>query len=176
MIACLDQYMHVFGQATVKTVEKMATMGGILKHEIKSKRSMSYGFDAVSMKWSEVAEMPLICSYGSAVALLNKIYVIGGIEKLCMCLNPYLSQWTILSMCSLDHTRAPAVVLKGRILLCGGQKEPPQSISLMKGKSVVEEYDPSTDTWRVSDLKLSHTTRSQFIFAIENPAKYKIRM
>ncbi len=185
MIVCLDHYMYVFGQATVKVVEEVPIETSrmfrsapyqhighcygdeqYIKRGIESTKSKSFGFDAVSMKWSELADMPKPCSQGSAVAFLKKIYVVGGAERWCMCLDPYLGQWTMMSKCEYQHISAPAVVWKGRILVCGGQMHTTQGA--MKEMSEVEEYDPRINTWRGSNLKLPDAARPQFIFAIEN--------
>ena len=52
--------------------------------------------------------------------------------------------WTRLSRPREGHSNAPAVVWRGCILLAGGGGGNPEA-------SVVEQYDPVTDTW--SNLK-----------------------
>ncbi len=201
LIECLDQYVYVFGKATVQVVDGVPVETGLhpsqgqtysapgsrmynpqrvqtqnsswfsmfypgsKKYEMRVtvlQKSKAYAFDTTSMKWSSLAEMPQKCTQGSAVAILKKIYVVGGAERCCMCFDPYLGQWTILSHCARQHIGAPAVVWGGRILVCGG---------LEGNTELSEEYDPRTNTWRVSDLTLPYTAKSQFIFAIENGAK-----
>ncbi len=166
MVACIDQYMYVFGHDVCVRGAYYAGMQKV------SKYPRSFAFDTVSRKWIKIADMPQQCSKGSAVALLNKIYVVGGAERCCMSFDPYLREWTILSQCSYQHNIS--VVWKGRILVCGGQERTAQRHMkeiYIRNIYTAEEYDPSTDTWRVSDLKLPDTARAGFIFAIEKEAK-----
>ncbi len=108
-----------------------------------------------SQSWQTLADMPQLCWFGSAVLWKDKIYIVGGIQQSCMCYDPILAQWSILSKCRHQHGGGMASEWKDRILLCGGITVDEEGDD---GKehvtSVIEEYSPETDTWTVSDMKL----------------------
>ncbi len=122
-----------------------------------------------SKLWQTLADMPHICSLGSAVVWKDKIYIVGGFDQSCMCYDPVLSQWSTLTGCTHDHADAPAVVWKDRILVCGGRScEAKRDDGTAGCTSVIEEYDPETDTWTVSQIELPHKLCSHFMFSTEN--------
>lgn len=119
--------------------------------------------DSNSDKWNDMGEMPNMCAYTSAVVLQNKIYVVGGFNRMCLPFDPILNQWTSLSSCQQEHIAGSALAWKGQILICGGKKRigNPTKCSKDRGDgrsqedtALIEEYDPKTNTWRVSQTKL----------------------
>ncbi len=96
----------------------------------------TYVLDTVNQKWSKKANMPVSCSGGSSVVYGDRIYVMGGTDNCCISYNPDQDQWKTHSKHAVRHNLSSAVVWKDRILLCGGQNT-----------SVIEEYNPDTDTW-----------------------------
>ncbi len=62
----------------------------------------------------------------------------------------------------------PALVWKDRILVCGGRSnEARRHDGTAGGTSVIEEYDPETDTWTVSQIELAQRLTLHFVFSIE---------
>ena len=99
----------------------------------------------------------------------SKIYIVGGFQQSCLCYDPILSQWTTLSQCQHEHADAPALVWKGRILVCGGRSYKAKNADdEPDGTSVIEEYDPETDSWTVSTIELPENLRAHFVFSIES--------
>ncbi len=96
----------------------------------------TFRLDTVTKKWSRKAEMPEPCKRGSSVVYRDRIYVLGGDENCCMSYDPGQDQWETHSKPAVEHNLTSAVVWKDLILLCGGQDT-----------SVIEEYNPDTDTW-----------------------------
>ena len=96
----------------------------------------TFMLDTVSKKWSRKADMPSYSYRLSSVVYRDRIYVLGGDQNCCMSYNPNQDQWKTYSKPAVGHVEPSAVVWKDRILLCGGVYT-----------SVIEEYNPATDTW-----------------------------
>ncbi len=112
--------------------------------------------------------MPDTCMCGSAVVWKDMIYLVGGFERLCMSFNPATNTWTNLSQCRYEHADGAALVWKDRILVCGGRSNKAKCYKGNPGgTSQIEEYDPETDTWSVSHIKLPLKLWAQFMFSTE---------
>ncbi len=96
----------------------------------------TFMLDTVIKKWSRKADMPTGCNYGSSVVYRDRIYVLGSSDNCCMSYDADQDQWKTHSKPAVKHKRTSAVLWKDRILLCGGLDT-----------SVIEEYNPDTDTW-----------------------------
>ena len=96
----------------------------------------SFVFDTVSKTWGRIPDMPQDCTEGCSVVYRDRIYVLGSDEKCCMAYNPEQEKWHIHSRSKENHRNGYAVVWEDRILLCGGYYT-----------TVIEEYNPHTDTW-----------------------------
>ncbi len=96
----------------------------------------TFVMDTANNKWSRKADMPGQCILGSSVVYRDRIYVLGGEQDWCMSYDPDQDQWKTHSEPAVNHYRTSAVVWKDRILLCGEDNT-----------SVIEEYNPDTDTW-----------------------------
>ncbi len=114
----------------------------------------SFVFDTVSKIWGRIPDKPQACADGCSVVYRDRIYVLGSYEKCCMSYNPAQEQWQTHTPPRVDHSAGSAVVWRDRILLCGGYDT-----------TVVEEYNPDTDTW--SDWKHSLPERGRCtVFAV----------
>ena len=96
--------------------------------------------DTTRGQWSTRSDSPEACILGAAVTLNDVIYVVGGHTRMCLKYIPATDTWTRLSQPRETHGQAPAVVWRGCILVSGGGGSNPES-------SVIEQYDPLTDTW-----------------------------
>ena len=87
----------------------------------------------------------------------NRIYVLGGPQNCCMSYNPDQDQWETHSKPAVSPVIPSAVVWKDRILLCGGLNT-----------SVIEEYNPDTDTWSEWKYQLPKAAKpAPVVFAID---------
>ena len=141
--------------------------GGI---DVQSKLSQSvFVYSMNRESWQTLVDMPQICNFGSAAVWKDKIYIVGGDKRSCMCYDPVLAQWSCLSPCKHQHAFGPAVVWKNRILVCGGlSQEAKGDDGKPGGTSVIEEYDPETDTWTVSEIELPQKLLAHFVCRIES--------
>ncbi len=98
--------------------------------------------------------MTVSCIGGSAVVWHDRIYVMGGEDGKCMSYDPAKNRWDIYSRPHLEHRRGKAVLWKDRILLCGGTET-----------SVIEEYDPVTNTWSTWEYELPEGVYDCQVFA-----------
>ncbi|ELU03908.1 hypothetical protein CAPTEDRAFT_195261 [Capitella teleta] len=94
-------------------------------------------FDPASNEWRMRSQMPGDCYYGAAVALGDKIYVVGGEVRACYSYDPENDEWKVLSKPTHEYYNNAATVWRGRILI-GNEKH-------------VEEYDPVDDRWSNRD-------------------------
>ncbi len=117
-------YIYVFGGCT--TLLEMCSS------------QTTFMLNTVTKKWSEKADMPKCCNNGASVVYRDRIYVLGGRQNCCMSYDPDQDQWKTHSKPAAEHVKPSAVLWKDRILLCGGWNT-----------SVIEEYNPDTDTWSV---------------------------
>ncbi len=146
--------------------ESIYVLGGIDMTDNHSQSVFVYGTNSTS--WKTLPDMPQVCKFGSAVVWKDRIYIVGGFQQSCMCYDPVLAQWSTLSQCRHEHADGPALVWKGRILVCGGRSEKAKrDDGKAGGTSVIEEYDPETDTWTVSQIELPQKLLAHTVFAIE---------
>ncbi len=134
-----------------------------------SKHSQSvFVYGSKSKSWQTLTDMPQISNFGCAVVWKDRIYIVGGLQRSCMCYNPVLAQWSTLSQCRHQHADAPALVWKDRMLVCGGRSsKAKRDNGTAGGTSVIEQYDPETDTWTVSQIELPQRLNAHFVFNIE---------
>ncbi|ELT87126.1 hypothetical protein CAPTEDRAFT_189080, partial [Capitella teleta] len=92
-------------------------------------------FDPALNKWRMRSQMPGCCC-GSAVALGDNIYVVGGSQRVCFSYDPENDEWEVLSKPTHEYYTNPTV-WKGKILLWNTEH--------------VEEYDPVDDCWSNRD-------------------------
>ncbi len=134
------QFIYVFGGGT-GNVDSPAT----------------FVMDTASNNWNRKADMPGSCHRGCGVVYRDRVYVLGGRENCCISYDPAQDQWKTHSKPAVKHDQASAVVWKDRILLCGGEDT-----------SVIEEYNPDTDTWSEWKHQLPKATNiAPAVFAIQ---------
>ncbi len=144
--------------------DSIYVFGGRDGNSQESQSVFVYGTN--SQSWQALADMPQMSQFGSAVVWKDKIYIVGGFQQSCMCYDPPLAQWTTLSRCRHEHANGPALVWKNRILVCGGRSSKVKLQDVDAGcTSVIEEYDPETDTWTASQMELPEKLFSQFVFS-----------
>ena len=129
-------------------------------------------FDTLTSKWSFKAPLPrgvTRIAGACAVALAGMLYVVG--QELCLRYNPSENTWTVLEQPVESHTCCAAMVLNNKIIICGGTKgstfcpyyETWSYISPKNMSDTIEEYDPSTNTWRRLPVKLPMKLESHFV-------------
>ncbi len=151
---------------TVSCRDQLFVFGGKTDNDVFVS---SFVFRKNQGDWQALPDMPRKCRFGSGVAFKAKIYIMGGFQHACMCYDPTLSQWTTLSQCRHEHADAPALVRNGKILVCGGRSTKAKCDNgKAGGTSVIEEYDPETSTWTVSEIELPQKLSSHFVFSIES--------
>ena len=147
LVTTFHQYIYVMGGVDIKDQDSVDTQA----------------YDSVLGKWQAKASMPKTCRGGAVVTLNNKLYVVGGYEKDCMCYDPSVDCWTQLQPPIQQHGGAPAIVWRGRILVSGGTIiDKNQKIQ----SSVIEEYNTETDQWMLSNLKLDKPLYSHHLVSI----------
>ncbi len=119
----------------------------------KSKETLI--LDTKCHRWSRKADISIFCHRGSSVVYKDRIYVLGGAENCCLSYDPDQDQWKTHCRPAVNHDRASAVVWKDRILLCGGTDT-----------SVIEEYNPVTDTWSMWRFPLPEKALYPAVFAV----------
>ena len=116
--------------------------------------------DTTRGSWNTQSDTPDVCDVGAVVTLNDSIYLVGGFRRSCLKYDPASDSWTRLSRPQLAHVNAPAVVWRGSILVAGGH-DPEES------SSVIETYDPTTDTWTVCDIALNAKLSGHCVFTID---------
>ncbi len=125
-------------------------------------------YGARTKTWKTLADIPGVCTFGSALAWKDRIYIVGGFDRSCMRYDPVLDQWSTLSQCRYEHADGRALVWKDRILLCGGRsREDKRDNGDPGGTSVIEQYNPVSDNWIMAQIELPQKLSSHFVFAIE---------
>ncbi len=150
----------------VSYAECVYVFGG---RDMRDKDSQSvFVYSTKRNAWQTLADLPHVCSFGSAVVWKDRIYIVGGFSQSCMRYDPILAQWSALSQCRHQHADAPALVSKDRILVCGGRsKNAKRDNGDPGGTSVIEEYDPETDTWTVSEIELPQKLHAHAVFSTD---------
>ena len=117
-------------------------------------------FDTKQGQWSTLSDTPEVCDIGAAVTLNDCIYVVGGFRRTCLKYDPTSDNWTRLSQPRQSHGNAPAVVWRGSILVAGGGGGKPES-------SVIEQYNPLTETWLEWKTTLDMKTACHCMFNVD---------
>ena len=109
-------------------------------------------YDPILDSFSLAAQLPdyvLNTWEASVVSAGDRLYLLGGEQRLAVQYSPAADQWVQLrSQPAARYERGCcAVVHSGKILLCGGSKDG-------DCRNTVEEYDTQTQQWNIADLKL----------------------
>ena len=103
--------------------------------------------------WSYKADLPPAAPStlgASLVSMDDKLYLVGGLYRICAQYSIVEDAWTLLTQCMNKHVYGAAVSYRGKILLCGG----------VGGYQEIEEYDTTKDEWTQWQLQLP--TKMQF--------------
>ena len=128
----------VFGPAVVTYNNKIFVFGGPDAQD--KELCCTQVFDTTRGQWSTLSDMPEVCNVGATVTLNDCIFVVGGFDRTCLKYDPVSDNWTKLRQPRMSHGNTPAVAWRGSILVAGGGGGKPES-------SVIEQYNPLTDTW-----------------------------
>jgi N-acetylneuraminic acid mutarotase len=101
-------------------------------------------YDPATDTWTQLPDMPMLRSAGSASMVDGKIYFFGGYEARRRVdeYNPATDTWTQKPDMPTVRTGLTTSVLDGKIYLMGGF-----GMYGYSGLSITEIYDPATDTW-----------------------------
>ena len=108
-------------------------------------------FNTTTSTWSFKASLPetIIDTCGaSAVTIHHQLYVVGGLQRLCVQYNTLTDAWTVLVSCIEQHLCGAATLLMGKIVLCGGSSHEGPA------KDTVELFDPELGTWTLLPVRL----------------------
>ena len=107
-------------------------------------------YDISSDVWSFKAALPntITKTYGaSAVSVDQKMFVIGGWEKLCLSYDLPSNNWTILSPPEHMHVYGSSLYTDKKIIVCGGNHD-------LKNTDTIEIFDYQRGEWRMSKAEL----------------------
>lgn len=143
----------------------------------------SWVFDLETNRWTALAPMPTTRGAANAVAVGDKIYVIGGAAIPANFDRPGLTfdaavqdlsvnemydtatnTWTAKSPMSVARNHATSAVVNGKIYVVGGRVGSVFSNGVSTNIISNEEYDPATDRWR--SRKSMPTARSGISSAV----------
>ena len=147
----LSRHTSVSYQQTIYAFGGYRSQSSMSSANLKS----TFAYNTITHKWESKAEMPYYCLRGTSVVVGDKIYVLGGEGNVCMSYVPDQDKWNVLSSPRVNHRDSSAVVWNNRILLCGGAET-----------SVIEEYNPVTDTWAVWEHELPQAMECYAVFAL----------
>jgi N-acetylneuraminic acid mutarotase len=138
--------------AVVSLKKKIYALGGNTKEKITEV------YDPVSDMWHPLAPLPTPRTHlnGSAAALEDKIYVLGGVEKWFVVsdknevYDTASSSWEERAPMPTPRQSAAVAAAEGKIYAIGGNGDYPPHMLRM---TIVEAYNPRTDTWeRKADI------------------------
>ncbi len=128
----------LYGHTAVSYKHYIYIFGGFHTSEYGS--TQTFMLDTVNKKWSKKADVPYVCRMATAVVYRDKIYTdvpMVDRENYWLSYNPKRDLWQIHSKPNRIHASVGATIVWGnRILLVYGH-----------GKTLIEEYNPETDTW-----------------------------
>jgi N-acetylneuraminic acid mutarotase len=144
------------GLSTSAIDGKIYAIGGATS-PVGAARSSVYVYDPATDTWTQHAQMPTPRVISSAGVVDGKIYVIGGAPsvfsrayKTVEEYDPATDTWTRKEDMPTARCTHSAGVVDGKIYAIGGMVGGPTPWT---GLSVVEAYDPATDTWtRKADM------------------------
>jgi len=144
-------------------------------------------YDPITNMWDTVRSMPSKRQHVSCAVLDNKIYVIGGLEDICcppfpercnwekcavisnknQVYDPKTDTWKNLSPMPTPRHGLDMVSIHGKIYVIGGMGD---KSSMWTPLSIVEAYDPSTDTW--SKQQVLPIPRDGYAYSVQNDKIY----
>ena len=127
-----------------------------------------YCFDTTTHSWSELQPAPrsLTNTRGArAVSVGNDLFLVGGMERLCVKYSPHTDSWVFLKGPKYVHRGSPAVHMDGQIILPGGWDE--NSIC----HTIIEVYDIAQDSWSVHGTRLPTELQNYYCIAYDDETK-----
>ena len=114
--------------------------------------TMMQQYDNTADRFSRAAQLPQHVQNTLAACLVaadEKLYLLGGEQRLAVQYSPAADQWTqLLSQPSAEYIwGCCGVVHDGKLLLCGGRTEG-------RDDNIVQEFDFITQQWKITDVKL----------------------
>ena len=109
-------------------------------------------YDSTTNRFVWAAHLPRYVQnteYACLVSAADKLYLLGGLQRLAEQYSPAANQWTPLrAKPTITYDMGcSAVVHGGKLLLCGGNRH-------AMNKNSVEEFNIQTQQWRLTDCKL----------------------
>lgn len=149
----------------------------------------SWEYDPAQDAWKALAPMPIKRGGASATAVGDKIYVIGGATTqpwakenflspltpqrglgTVQAFDPNTNTWKELTPMPTPRNHAAIGAVNGKIYMIGGRVGA-AFIALASDTSLVEVYDPATDTWGTPGARMP-TTRSALAYGVYNNRIY----
>ncbi len=150
----------------------------------------SWEYDPAADTWKALAPLPTKRGAANAVAVGDKIYVIGGfntppgakdpgvhparphrsvgtVEEY----DPATNTWRERTPMPLPRNHATAATVNGKIYVIGGRVGGAFITSASSNVDVVEEYDPATDSWGAPRAKMP-SARSDMTSGVHNGRIY----
>ena len=124
----------------------------VTRSDTISPGTMMLQYDNTADRFRGAAQLPqhVQDTWGAClVAADEKLYLLGGEQKLSIQYSPAADQWTqLLSQPPARYYWGSCgVVHDGKLLLCGGETEG-------NNRNLVEEFDINTKQWKITDVKL----------------------
>jgi len=119
--------------------------GGYLAGSVATARS--FRFDAVAVRWEEIAPMPGPRAAGAAVAFGSGIFIVGGADGTRLIAPTYrydviARQWQSVAAIPTPRDHLAALLADAKICAIGGRR-----LSLALNLAAFECYDPRADSW-----------------------------
>ena len=107
----------------------------------------SFHFDAVAVRWDEIAPMPGPRAAAAAVAVGSSIFIVGGAAGGRLVAPTYeynvaTRQWRSVAAIPTPRDHLAGAGIDGRVCAVGGRR-----LSLSLNLATFECYDPRADTW-----------------------------
>ena len=115
-----------------------------------STRIQVYDVTANTFSWTaQLPQHPQNILGACLVAVDEKLYLLGGKQRLAVQYNPAVAQWTQLQLqpSATYDWGCCGVVHDGKLLLCGGD-------TTGEDKNLVEEFDINTQQWKTTRIKI----------------------
>jgi N-acetylneuraminic acid mutarotase len=149
----------------------------------------SWEYDPAADSWKALPPMPIKRGAASAAAVGDRIYVIGGATTqpwskenflspatpqrglgTVQAYDPKTNTWKELASMPTPRNHAAIGAVNGKIYMIGGRVGA-AFIGLASDTSLVEVYDPATDTWGTPGSRMP-TTRSALAYGVYNNRIY----
>lgn len=134
--------------ATVKGLQSNAPQGVfVFGGYMGAATARSFRFDLSAGRWEEIAPMPGPRAAGAAVALGDRIFIVGGADGTRLIAPTYeynvsTQSWRTVAAIPTPRDHLAAVTLDRRACAVGGRR-----LSMSLNLATFECYDPSSDSW-----------------------------